>query len=71
VDAVAKALGKYETLDHNDIDRIMRGDQLTRPTVGDLLEKEQQGRRATTIQPGPSATDPDIQLGGGPVPQPG
>ena len=71
VDAIAKALGKYETLDHNDIDRIMRGDQLTRPTVGDLLEKEQQGRRATTIQPGPSATDPDIQLGGGPVPQPG
>jgi cell division protease FtsH len=71
IEAMAKALLKYETLDTNDIDRIMRGDNLTRPTVGDMIEKEQ--RRATTIQPGPTATDPDVRpgLGGGPLPAPG
>jgi cell division protease FtsH len=71
IEAMAKALLKYETLDANDIDRIMRGDNLTRPTVGDMLEKEQ--RRAATIQPGPTATDPDVRpgLGGGPLPAPG
>jgi cell division protease FtsH len=70
VEAVAKALLKYETIDAQDIDRIMRGDNLTRPTVGDLLEKEH-SRRATTIQPGPDNTEPDVQLGGGPLPAPG
>ena len=48
----------------------MRGDNLTRPTVADLLEKEQ-NRRGTVIQPGPDPKSPDIQLGGGPMPQPG
>ena len=44
VEAMAKALVRYETLDSNDIDRIMRGDNLTKPTVSDLLEKEQTRR---------------------------
>jgi cell division protease FtsH len=68
VEAIAKALLKYETLDTNDIDRIMRGDNLTRPTVGDMIEKEQ-SRRAT-IQPDP-AGDVRPGLGGGPLPAPG
>jgi hypothetical protein len=60
---------QYETLDQADIDRIMKGDQLTKPTVSDLLEKE---RRGTTIQPGTDNTEPDVNpgLGGGPVPNP-
>ncbi len=72
VDAMAKALLKYETLDSNDVDRLMRGDMLTRPTVADLLEKEQ-SRRDTVIAPGPDSNQPDIRtgLGGGPMPQPG
>jgi cell division protease FtsH len=72
VEALAKALVKYETLDSSDVDRIMRGDTLSKPTVSDLLEKEQT-RRGTTIQPGPTATEPDVQpgLGGGPLPAPG
>ncbi|HEV8379194.1 MAG TPA: ATP-dependent zinc metalloprotease FtsH [Tepidisphaeraceae bacterium] len=71
VEAMARALLKYETLDTNDIDRIMRGDNLTRPTVGDMIEKEQ--RRATTIQPGNTNAEPDVRpgLGGGPLPAPG
>ncbi|MGH7215325.1 MAG: ATP-dependent zinc metalloprotease FtsH, partial [Tepidisphaeraceae bacterium] len=72
IEAVAKALMRYETLDSNDIDRIMRGDSLTRPTVGDLLEKEQQQRRpGTVISPAQDPAEPDIKLGGGPLPAPG
>jgi cell division protease FtsH len=71
VEAIAKALLKYETLDSSDIDRIMRGDNLTKPTVGDLLAKEQQSRRATIIAPAENPSQPDIQLGGGPLPAPG
>ncbi len=68
IEAMARALLKYETLDANDVDRIMRGDNLTKPTVGDLLEKE--NRRGTVIQPSVEPTEPDIQLGGGGLPAP-
>jgi cell division protease FtsH len=72
VDALAKALTRYETLDSSDVDRIMRGDALTKPTVSDLLEKEQ-SRRGTTIQPSSEPEGQDVQpgLGGGPLPAPG
>jgi cell division protease FtsH len=69
IEALAKALMKYETLDSSDVDRIMRGDQLTKPTVSDLLEKE--NRRGTVIAPGEDRTEPDVRLGGGPLPAPG
>ncbi len=71
IDALAKALIKYETLDANDVDRIMRGDNLTKPTVGELLEREQNRRPATVIQPTQENKDPDVRLGGGPLPSPG
>jgi hypothetical protein len=61
---------RYETLDTNDIDRLMRGDTLTKPTVSDLLEKEQT-RRGTVIAPGTSDAEPNVHLGGGPLPAPG
>jgi cell division protease FtsH len=69
VDALAKALLKYETLDDQDVDRIMRGDNLTKPTVSDLVEKESR-RPGTTIAP-PPRQEPGLGLGGGPLPQPG
>jgi cell division protease FtsH len=71
IEAMAKALMRYETLDSNDVDRIMRGDNLTRPTVGELLDREQSRRPATVIQPSTDPTKPDIRLGGGPLPSPG
>jgi cell division protease FtsH len=67
LEALAKNLLKYETLDSNDVDRIMRGDIINKPTVGDLLEKEQ-SRRAPIIRP---EEDPGLGLGGGPLPSPG
>ena len=68
VDAIAKALMKYETLDTDEIGRIMRGDTLTRPTVSDLLEQEKSKRPPTIIAPAQSDAAPDVQLGAGPVP---
>jgi cell division protease FtsH len=68
VEAIAKALTRYETLDSSDIDRLMRGDTLTKPTVGDLLDREQERRPVT--QPKPDS-GPDIRLGGGPLPAAG
>ena len=71
LDAMAKALVRYETLDTADVDRIMRGDQLTRPTVGDLLDRESNRRPAATIQPAADLDQPDVMLGGGAMPSPG
>ncbi len=61
---------RYETLDASEVDRIMKGETLTKPTVGDLLEKEQ-NRRGTVIQPSPDSKGPDLNLGGGHLPAPG
>ena len=36
--ALQKALAKYETLDGKEVEMILQGKTLTRPTVGDLLE---------------------------------
>jgi cell division protease FtsH len=73
VDALAKALVQFETLDGSDVDRIMKGERLTKPTVGDLLDQED--KRGIIIQPGPDAAQPDIittpGVGGGPLPSPG
>ena len=71
VEALAKALIKYETLDGQDIERLMRGENLTRPTVSELLEKEQ--KRRAVAQPAPAEGGAGIQtgLGGGPLPAPG
>ncbi|HTV48189.1 MAG TPA: ATP-dependent zinc metalloprotease FtsH [Phycisphaerae bacterium] len=61
------ALLKYETLDIEDVKRIMSGQALTKPTVGDILAAEQ--RRTPEIRPGPQphTEGPTIS----PFPQPG
>jgi cell division protease FtsH len=71
VEAVAKALIQHETLDGGDIDRIMKGESLSKPTVSELLDRERRGA-GTVIQPGTDNTQPDVQpgLGGGPLPNP-
>ncbi len=71
IEALAQALMKYETLDGSDVDRVMRGEVLTKPTVGDLLEKENRKGSATVIQPSDEGKQPDIRLGGGALPAPG
>jgi cell division protease FtsH len=50
VEAVARALIKYETIDANDVERIMRGDMLTRPSVSEMIDSPQP-RRAVVVTP--------------------
>ncbi|HEX8340370.1 MAG TPA: hypothetical protein VF624_05630, partial [Tepidisphaeraceae bacterium] len=69
LDAVAKALMKYETLDSGEVERIMAGEQLTRPTVSELLPPPPE--RKPTFSPPPPQANPDLTGLGGPVPQPG
>ncbi len=40
--AIEEALLKYETLDSNDVDIILKGGQLNKPTVSELLKLEQE-----------------------------
>jgi len=61
---------KYETLDTNEIERLMRGETLTKPTVSDMMQSPPPPPRAVTIAPEPPPR-PLGGLGGGPVPQPG
>jgi cell division protease FtsH len=49
LERVAKALLKYETLDADDVELILEGGELVKPTVGDLLAAEQ----AKDEQPNP------------------
>lgn len=62
------ALLKYESLDAEDVKRIMTGQALSKPTVGELLAAEQL-RRGPEVRGGsdPAATGPGV----GPIPQPG
>jgi len=67
--AVAEALLRHETLQGTDIDRLMRGESIDKPTVADLLRKESAQR-----PPAPRASSapdaPDAESAGGMMPAP-
>ena len=68
--AIAEALLRYETLQSDDVDRIMRGERLDKPTVADLLSAE-----STPNQDQPPASSPNTDEGtdtdlGGMMPHP-
>ncbi len=65
--AVAEALLRYETLDADEIKRIMRGEPLHKPTVTDLI-----GEHAAPVKARPAKRPPETEEGFGPgaVPQP-
>ena len=68
--AIKDALLKYETLDAEDVKRIISGQHITKPTVADLLASEQQRRaevRREEEKRNPEAEGPGL----GPIPQPG
>ncbi len=60
LDALAKALLKYETLNRDEVDRIMRGEQLTKATVSDLLKAEKDKAAEAEQKPEPQ---PENDLG--------
>jgi cell division protease FtsH len=67
VEAVAQALLKYETLDGEEVKRLMAGEKLDKPTVADLIAAEQ-SRRAAPPMARPVQSPPGEEAG--PLPSP-
>jgi cell division protease FtsH len=67
--ALKDALLKYETLDGDDVKRILAGQVLSKPTVADLLASEQQ--RRAEVRRAEEKTAPETGPGLGAMPQPG
>jgi cell division protease FtsH len=66
--AIAEALLKYETLSGDDIDKIIRGEPLDKPTLGEAEEAE----RPLVARPIRTTREPQPEPGiGGALPQPG
>ncbi|MCG3126707.1 MAG: ATP-dependent zinc metalloprotease FtsH [Phycisphaerae bacterium] len=69
VEAIAQALLKYETIDGDDVRKLMNGEALNKPTVADLIAAEQDRRR--TERAAPLARPVERPPGGvGPMPEP-
>ncbi|MDX2016726.1 MAG: ATP-dependent zinc metalloprotease FtsH [Planctomycetota bacterium] len=64
--AVAEALLRYETLSSDDVDRLMKGGSISKPTVSDLLRAEAAKKREAS----PPATTPDPEPPAGALPSP-
>ena len=50
VEAVARALLRHETLNSDDIDTLMKGGQIDRPTVADMLQRKWKHRSLKKAQ---------------------
>ena len=70
VEAVAQALLKYETLQADDVGRIMRGEALDKPTVAELLKKESAKAATAKVEPSAPAEDVGDEPSGDIVPSP-
>ena len=68
LEAVAQALLKYETLDGEEVRRLIGGETIDRPTVADLIAAEQQRRHTEPPVARPVEQPPDEEAG--PLPSP-
>ncbi len=66
---VAQALLKYETLSADEVNRLIRGDTLDRPSVGDLLTSPPPGVTLAPKKPG-TLDGPETDLPPGAIPSP-
>ncbi|GMU80693.1 MAG: ATP-dependent zinc metalloprotease FtsH [Planctomycetota bacterium] len=69
LEALAKALLKYETLDGDEVRRLIRGETLDKPTVADLIAMEQERRQNEPPVARPIERPRDGGAGG-PLPRP-
>ena len=66
--AVAEALLRYETISADDVDKLMKGDRISKPTVAELLASETADpTNPPSTQPPNEDTDEDL---GGMLPSP-
>jgi len=76
VDALAQALLKYETLSYEEVEKLMKGEQLDKATVAELLQAEKDKAKAAaeaeaSASPTPDAeSDADYDTPGGAMPSP-
>jgi cell division protease FtsH len=69
--AIAEALLKYETLQSDDIKRLMRGERLGKPTVSELLEAAAESGKSKIAAPAPKPLrNPEEEPGSGMLPSP-
>jgi len=71
LEAIAKALMKYETLDASEVHALIRGETLDRPTLNDLLDADQAGTTTHPVKLTKPEAPTEPELGSGPLPQPG
>ncbi|NLG44276.1 MAG: cell division protein FtsH, partial [Phycisphaerae bacterium] len=69
LEAVARALLKYETLDGEEVRALVNGESLNRPTVADLISAEQ-NRRLEAPVARPVTHLPQAGEEPGPIPTP-
>jgi cell division protease FtsH len=66
--AVAEALLVYETLSGDDVDKLMRGEKLTRPTVAEELKSDRRKAAMEALSRIDGADSPDLPPGALPRP---
>ncbi len=71
LEAIAQALLKYETLEAAEVQRLIRGERLDRPTLDDLLDADHADRDGQGPKPiVESKPEPELGSGPGPLPMP-
>ncbi|MFK7883832.1 MAG: ATP-dependent zinc metalloprotease FtsH [Phycisphaerales bacterium] len=68
--AVAEALLKHETLTADEVHKLMRGEELTKPTVADLLSADRARKAAETKAEPKIEEKPDAESSSGTLPDP-
>lgn len=68
--AISEALLKYETLQGEDVKRIMRGERLDKPTIAELLEQESRKGGSTIHRPKAIKEEPGEEPPGNVLPSP-
>lgn len=71
VEAIAKALLKFETITGEEVNALIRGETLERTSVNDLLDSAEAKNPVGTARPVLADPDPRPDLGHGPLAQPG
>jgi cell division protease FtsH len=68
LERLAQALLKHETLEGEEVIAIMRGEEIRRPTIGDLLDEDRSAPLKEPARGKPEIKPPPL---GGALPQPG